>query len=52
MQIYHWKKNYYKFQVRRGFGPLAANRRIGPELSKKIYTFFTDNTGCTTISQE
>ncbi|XP_027847299.2 crossover junction endonuclease EME1-like [Aphis gossypii] len=38
--------------VRRGFGPLASNRRIGPELSKKIYTFFTDNTGCTTLSQE
>ncbi|XP_008184545.1 crossover junction endonuclease EME1 isoform X2 [Acyrthosiphon pisum] len=38
--------------VRRGFGPLASNRRIGPELSKKIYTFFSDNTGCTTLSQE
>ncbi|XP_060835314.1 crossover junction endonuclease EME1-like [Rhopalosiphum padi] len=38
--------------VRRGFGPLASNRRIGPELSKKIYTFFTDNTGSTTLSQE
>ncbi|KAL4121848.1 hypothetical protein QTP88_014279 [Uroleucon formosanum] len=38
--------------VRRGFGPLASNRRIGPELSKKIYTFFSDNTGCTTLSRE
>ncbi|VVC36227.1 Hypothetical protein CINCED_3A003417 [Cinara cedri] len=38
--------------VRRGFGPLASNRRIGPELSKKIYIFFTDNTGCATLSQE
>ncbi|XP_025421030.1 crossover junction endonuclease EME1 isoform X1 [Sipha flava] len=37
--------------VRRGFGPLASNRRIGPELSKKIYIFFTDNTGSTTLFQ-
>ncbi|XP_045623199.1 crossover junction endonuclease EME1 isoform X2 [Procambarus clarkii] len=27
--------------VRRGAGPLASTRRIGPELSKKIHLFFT-----------
>ena len=27
--------------VRRGVGPLVSSRRIGPELSKRIHTFFT-----------
>ena len=28
-------------QVRRGHGVLVNTRRVGPELSKKIYSFFT-----------
>lgn len=31
--------------VRRGFGPLGTTRRIGPELSYKIYLFFTSTDG-------
>lgn len=31
--------------VRRGFGPLSTTRRIGPELSYKIYLFFTSGDG-------
>ncbi|XP_050544091.1 crossover junction endonuclease EME1-like [Daktulosphaira vitifoliae] len=38
--------------VRRGFGPLAVTRRVGPELSKKIFLFFTDTTGQATIFKE
>ena len=30
-------------QVRRGAGVLSSVRRIGPELSQKIYKFFTTN---------
>ena len=29
--------------MRRGVGVLSNVRRIGPELSKKIYQFFTSN---------
>ena len=33
--------------VRRGPGPLSTMRRVGPQLSKKIYTFFTTvDEGC------
>ncbi|XP_050421491.1 crossover junction endonuclease EME1 [Adelges cooleyi] len=38
--------------VRRGYGPLVATRRVGPELSKKIYLFFMDDTGQALLSQE
>ncbi|XP_046675593.1 crossover junction endonuclease EME1 isoform X1 [Homalodisca vitripennis] len=39
-------------QVRRSQGPLASSRRIGPELSKKIYTFFCSADGDAPLSQE
>uniref|UniRef100_A0A1B6L704 Uncharacterized protein n=1 Tax=Graphocephala atropunctata TaxID=36148 RepID=A0A1B6L704_9HEMI len=38
--------------VRRCQGPLTSSRRIGPELSKKIYTFFRATDGDTPLSQE
>lgn len=28
-------------QIRRAAGPLSSSRRIGPELSKKVYKFFS-----------
>lgn len=31
--------------VRRAAGPLSATRKIGPEMSKKIYNFFTSLDG-------
>lgn len=36
--------------IRRGAGPLSSVRRIGPELSKKIYNFFTALEGETALS--
>lgn len=30
-------------QVRRGAGPLARTRKVGPELSRKVYLFFTSS---------
>ncbi|XP_054256932.1 crossover junction endonuclease EME1-like [Macrosteles quadrilineatus] len=38
--------------VRRCQGPLTSSRRIGPELSRKIYTFFSSVDGDTPLSQE
>nr|XP_018916393.1 PREDICTED: crossover junction endonuclease EME1 [Bemisia tabaci] len=38
--------------VRRGVGPLISTRRVGPELSKKLYLFFTSDDETATFSQE
>lgn len=34
-----------ELQIRRGFGTLQQSRRLGPELSKKVYRFFTSTDG-------
>jgi hypothetical protein len=39
-------------QIRRGVGPLTTVKKVGPELSKKMYTFFTASDGKATLSQE
>ena len=39
-------------QIRRGVGPLTIMKKVGPELSKKICTFFTASDGKATLSQE
>nr|XP_012222936.1 PREDICTED: crossover junction endonuclease EME1 isoform X2 [Linepithema humile] len=38
--------------IRRAAGPLTAVRKIGPELSKKIYTMFTSQNGNTLLGAE
>ncbi|KAK7791517.1 hypothetical protein R5R35_010895 [Gryllus longicercus] len=38
--------------VRRCAGPLTSVRRVGPELSKKIYNFFTSKNGELSLSQD
>lgn len=38
--------------IRRGVGPLTTVKKVGPELSKKMYTFFTASDGKATLSQE
>ncbi|EZA55411.1 hypothetical protein DMN91_002218 [Ooceraea biroi] len=38
--------------IRRAAGPLTAVRKVGPELSKKIYTMFTSQNGDTLLGTE
>ncbi|XP_050448865.1 crossover junction endonuclease EME1 isoform X1 [Cataglyphis hispanica] len=38
--------------IRRAMGPLTAVRKIGPELSKKIYVMFTSQNGHTLLGTE
>ncbi|XP_023710694.1 crossover junction endonuclease EME1 isoform X3 [Cryptotermes secundus] len=39
-------------QIRRGVGPLTTVKKVGPDLSKKMYTFFRSFDGKATLSQE
>lgn len=39
-------------QIRRGVGPLTTVKKVGPDLSKKVYSFFTSSDGKATLSQE
>ncbi|XP_075222181.1 methyl methanesulfonate sensitivity 4 isoform X2 [Lycorma delicatula] len=39
-------------RIRRGFGEVATTRRIGPELSKKIYYFFNSHDANLPLSQD
>lgn len=45
-------QNLYCLQIRRAVGLLTAVRRVGPELSKKIYTMFTSENGDTLLGTE
>ena len=36
---------YFGFQVRRGAGVLANSRRIGPELSRRVFLLLTSEDG-------
>ncbi|XP_044736838.1 crossover junction endonuclease EME1 [Chrysoperla carnea] len=38
--------------IRRTAGPIAFQRKVGPEMSKKIYSFFTSDDGNTIISAD
>ena len=33
--------NVFQFQVRRGYGVLATERRVGKELSRRLYQLIT-----------
>lgn len=39
------EKLLQEIAIRRAAGPMTAIRKIGPELSKKIYNFFTSLNG-------
>lgn len=45
-------KLYGILQIRRGVGPLTTVKKVGPDLSKKMYTFFMSFDGKATLSQE